>query len=59
MEKRAYTVPEVAALAVFSAQTVARLFEREQGVIVVVCPETLHKRRYRSIRIPRVADAER
>jgi len=51
--KHAYTVREVAALTGFSRQTVARMFEKEKGVLVVGRPETLHKRSYRSIRIPR------
>jgi len=46
------TVAEVAALTGFSPQTVTRLFEKEPGVIVLARPERMHKRRYRSIRIP-------
>jgi hypothetical protein len=30
-----------------------RLFEDEEGVLVLNRPEKMHKRRYRSIRIPR------
>jgi hypothetical protein len=48
-----YTVAEVAALTGLSSKTVIRLFENEQGVIVLERPEKLHKRSYRSIRIPR------
>lgn len=48
-----YTVAEVAHMLRLSAQTVTRLFEKEPGVIIVECPETLHKRAYRTIRIPR------
>jgi len=51
--KGAYTVGEVAALTGFSRDTITRLFEGEPGVLVVARPETTHKRRYRSIRIPR------
>lgn len=40
-------------MTVFSRQTVTRMFERERGVLVMGRPESLHKRRYRSIRIPR------
>src|ERR1700686_2149491 len=36
-----------------SARTVIRLFEQESGVLIRERPETMHKRRYRSIRIPR------
>lgn len=53
MEKQANTVAEVAALMGLSRQSVTRMFERERGVLIVLRPETLHKRGYRSIRIPR------
>lgn len=52
---RTYTVAEVAALMGLSRQTVTRLFQHEPGVIVLERPERLHKRAYRSIRIPHVA----
>ena len=52
-EKLAYTVDEVAALTGLSRQTVTKLFEKEPGVIILVRPTKMHKRRYRSIRIPR------
>jgi DNA-binding transcriptional MerR regulator len=48
------TVGEVATLTGFSPQTVTRLFEKERGVIVLNRPTENRKRRYRSIRIPRV-----
>jgi hypothetical protein len=48
-----YTVGEVAALTGFSRQTVTRMFEREKGVLILARPESLYKRSYRSIRIPR------
>ncbi len=48
-----YTVAEVAALTDLSRQTVTRMFEREKGVLILARPESLHKRSYRSIRIPR------
>jgi hypothetical protein len=51
--KEVYTVAEVAALTGFSRQTVTRMFEREKGVLILARPESLHKRRYHSIRIPR------
>lgn len=52
-EKQAYTVNEVADLTGWSRQTVTRLFEAEEGILVLSRPETMHKRSYRSIRIPR------
>jgi len=51
-EKLVYTVAEVAAMMGLSRSTVTRLFEREPGVIILKRPELMHKRRYRSIRIP-------
>jgi predicted DNA-binding transcriptional regulator AlpA len=56
-ENPVYTVPEVAALTGLSRQTVSRLFERERGVIILKRPERMHKRSYRSIRIPRAVYA--
>ena len=53
LDKPAYTVLEVAALTGYSRQTVCRMFENEPGILVLERPETLHKRRHRSIRIPR------
>lgn len=52
-DKLVYTVAEVAALMGLSRRTVTRLFEHEPGVIILERPEQLHKRRFRSIRIPR------
>lgn len=51
--KLAYTVSEAARLTGLSRQTITRIFEREQGVIVMKRPETMARRTYRSIRIPR------
>lgn len=51
--KAVYTLTEVAALMGFCANTVTRLFENEPGVILLKRPANLHKRSYRSIRIPR------
>ena len=48
-----FTVAEVAELTGYSRQTVTRLFEREPGVLLINRPEKMHKRRYRSMRIPR------
>lgn len=53
LDKPVYSVAEVAALIGFSVKTGTRLFEHEPGVLVLERPERLHKRRYRSIRIPR------
>ena len=47
-----HTLTEVAALTGFSRRTIARLFEREPGVIVLERPSTMNKRRYRSVRVP-------
>ena len=52
-EHLVYSVKEVSALMGFSRRTIIRLFENEPGVLLVMRPETLRKRRYRSIRIPR------
>jgi len=48
-----FTVAEVAQLTGFSRDTVTRLFEDEPGVLKLQRPETTHKRRYVSLRIPR------
>lgn len=53
LDKPAYTVDEVAALTGFSRRTVLRMFEGGRGVIVLARPSANHKRRYRSVRIPR------
>ena len=52
-DKPAFTVAEVADLTGYSRQTITRMFEKEAGVLILVRPEKLHKRSYRSIRIPR------
>lgn len=54
LEKQAYTVAQVSALMGFSQPTIIKLFEKEPAVLVITRPEKMHKRRYRSIRIPRV-----
>jgi len=51
--KEAYTVAEVAGMTGLSRQTITRMFEHETGVIVLSRPERMHKRSYRTIRIPR------
>lgn len=48
-----YSVGEVAKLTGLSRQTITSLFENEPGVLVINRPEEKHKRRYRTIRIPR------
>jgi transcriptional regulator GlxA family with amidase domain len=47
------TVEDAAQLLKLSRRTIIRLFEREPGVLVLDRPELLHKRRYRTVRIPR------
>jgi len=48
------TVPQIAAMTGRSRRTIIRWFQDEPGVIIVLDrPETLHKRRYRTLRIPR------
>lgn len=49
------TVAEVAAVLKTSKDTVLRRFAGRAGVLNLGTPETLHKRRYRSLRIPRTA----
>ena len=52
-ERSVYTVSQVAAMTGFSRGTVTRMFERERCILMLNRPESMHKRRYRSIRIPR------
>lgn len=52
-DKEAYTLAEVGELMGFSRPTVAALFKDEPGVIRLGHDETMHKRKYHSIRIPR------
>jgi hypothetical protein len=52
-EKAVLTIADIAALTGFSRSTVTRMFQHERGVIILARPETMHKGRYRSIRIPR------
>ena len=52
-EPQTYSVLEVAALTGLSRQTVTRLFEKEPGVLVLNRSEKMHKRGYRTLRIPR------
>jgi AraC-like DNA-binding protein len=52
-EKAVLTIADVAALTGLSRSTVTRMFEHERGVLILARPETMHKGRYCSIRIPR------
>lgn len=52
-DKKTLTVNEAAELSGFSRRTVTRLFAGEHGVIVLARPETMNKRGYKSLRIPR------
>ena len=47
-----YSVIEIAKLWALSEKTVRRIFEREPGVIRWSREETLHKRGYRTLRVP-------
>jgi hypothetical protein len=49
----AYTVPEAARLTGLSSQTITRMFQDVPGVIILSRPETMNKRKHRTIRIPR------
>ena len=51
--KAVLTVAEVAVLTGFCKQTIINRFENEPGVLILERPEKMHKRKYRSIRIPR------
>ena len=47
-----YSVMEIAKLWALSEKTVRRIFEREPGVIHWCTEEKLHKRGYRTLRVP-------
>lgn len=51
--KATLTVNEAAALSGFSRNTIIRMFSNERGVLILSRPEKMHKRRYRTMRIPR------
>jgi len=54
VSENVYTVKQVAELTGFSPQTITRLFEHEEGIIVIERKKPGGKRaHYRSIRIPR------
>jgi hypothetical protein len=55
-ENQLLTVSEIAAMTGRSRRTIIRWFENEPGVVLLEIfdhPEKLHKRRYRTMRIPR------
>ncbi len=47
------TVPQIARMTGRSRRTIIRWFQYEPGVVVFDSPERMHKRRYRTLRIPR------
>jgi AraC-like DNA-binding protein len=47
------SVLDVATMTGLSRQTVTRMFEKEAGVIVLDRKSAMHKRGYRTLRIPR------
>ena len=51
-DERHFTVPELAELWGFSDDFVRELFRSEIGVLKVVRPEKMHKRRYVTLSIP-------
>jgi hypothetical protein len=50
--ERHYTVAEIAALWNLSVDAVRKIFQTEPGVLALGDPETRHKRRYTTLRIP-------
>jgi predicted DNA-binding transcriptional regulator AlpA len=51
--KPALTLKEVAELTGFSRQTVTRIFEDEPGVLVFERAESMHRKKHRTITVPR------
>jgi hypothetical protein len=51
-EDQYYTVVEAAQILKCSPDKATRIFEDETGVVDLGTPETMHKRRYRVLRIP-------
>ncbi len=51
--KATLTVNDAAALSGFSRNTNIRMFSSEKGVLILSRPEKMHKRKYRTMRIPR------
>jgi hypothetical protein len=55
-----YTPEELGAAWHLSANTIRRMFENETGVLLITRPEKMHKRGYKTMRIPKtVADRVR
>lgn len=52
-DKAIFTVAEVARMTGLSARTITRMFENETGVLILERTESMHRRRFRCIRIPR------
>jgi len=52
MQEQFYTVAEAAEILKVSTDKVTRMFEDEPGVVDLGSSETLHKRKYRVLRIP-------
>ena len=50
--ERHYSVIEISKLWALSEKTVRKIFEREPGVILWGTEERLHKRAYRTLRVP-------
>lgn len=48
-----YTLRQVGKMLQVSDKTALKLFENATGTIVIESPETMHKRRYRTFRVPR------
>jgi hypothetical protein len=51
-DEQYYTVAEAARILKCSPDKATRIFESETGVVDLGSPETMHKRRYRVLRIP-------
>jgi predicted DNA-binding transcriptional regulator AlpA len=51
--KPALTLREVAELTGFSRQTVTRIFEDEPGVLIYERAESMHRKKHRTITVPR------
>ncbi len=52
-QKPTFTIAEAAELLGLSRPATSKLFEDEPGILILSRPEKMHKRGYRSIRIPR------
>ena len=47
-----YSVQQVARMWGLGVDVIRRIFEYEEGVLKIISPERLHKRRYTTLRIP-------